>query len=140
MKEMQPPFSKAEWTVLIVDDNPDEVKIAARALSKIRKSMTVHTVSTGEGALEQLRCMETLPSVIFLDLKMPGMSGFDVLRSIRSDERLKGIRVIVVSNSSLESDRKESYAAGADWFLQKAFDIDEFSREIKSLLDCLMKD
>jgi two-component system response regulator len=138
-KNPQPTTSSSEWTVLVVDDNPDEVEITGRALSKIRQDLKVQAISTGEAALERLRTMEKLPSVVVLDLKMPGMSGFDVLRRMRSDERLKDIHVIVVTNSALESDRKESYAAGADFFLQKAFDLNQFSREMKPLLDRLLK-
>ena len=124
-----------ECAILIVDDNPDELEITGRALSKIRQGVTVLTASSGEEALELLRGMIELPSLVFLDLKMPGMSGFDLLRKVRSDERLKKVRIIVVTNSALEADRRESYAAGADWFLQKAFDLGEFSRELKPLLD-----
>jgi two-component system response regulator len=121
--------------ILIVDDNPDEVEITMRVLSKIGKCMNLQIASTGEAALEMLRAGDQMPSVVLLDLKMPGMSGLDTVRRIREDKRLKDIRVIVISNSSLETDKKESYAAGADYFLQKSVDIDQFSRDIEASLE-----
>ena len=66
----------------------------------------VEAATGGEEALKHLRGGVTLPALILLDLKMPGMSGFDVLREIRADERLKPVPVIVVTSSSLESDRQ----------------------------------
>ncbi len=121
--------------ILIVDDNPDETEIAVRVLSRLGKDLDLQTASTGEAALDILRDPARLPCVILLDLKMPGMSGIDTLRRIRKDNRLRDIRVIIVTNSSLENDRKESYAAGADYFLHKAFDMDQFSRDIKASLE-----
>lgn len=67
---------------------------------------------------------------------MPGMNGIKTLRLLRSDERLKKLPVIIVTNSTLESDRQEAYEAGADGFIHKSFDMDQFSQEIKSLLKC----
>jgi DNA-binding response OmpR family regulator len=76
-----------------------------------------------------------LPSLILLDLKMPGMSGFDTLRIIRADKLMKHIPVIIVTSSSLEADKKMGYETGADGFLHKAFDIDQFERDLKSMLE-----
>ena len=78
--------------------------------------------------------------MILLDLKMPGMNGFDTLRIIRADERLKHIPVIIVTSSSLEADEKEGYEAGADGFLHKAFDIDQFAGDIEDILKRWLKD
>jgi two-component system response regulator len=121
--------------ILIVDDNPDEAEIAMRVLSKIGQCMNLQIASTGEAALEILRAGDQVPSVILLDLKMAGMSGLDTLRRIREDKRFKDIRVIVITNSSLETDKKESYAAGADYFLHKSCDIDQFTRDIEATLE-----
>ncbi len=139
-KNPQGAIHNSERAILIVDDNPDEIEITGRALSMILSGVKVKTASNGEEALELLKGMEDLPVVIFLDLKMPGMSGIDMLRRVRSDDRLKKVRVIVVTNSALEADRKESYAAGADWFLQKAFDLGQFSKELKPLLERWLKE
>lgn len=127
-------------TILIIDDNPDDVEITKRILAKMDRKLKVETVPRGEAALETLHSWITLPCVILLDLKMPGMSGFDTLRKIRADERLKHIHVIVVTSSSLEADEKESYEAGADSFIHKAFDIDLFESKIKSVVERCLKE
>lgn len=121
-------------TILIIDDNPDDIEITRIVLSKMGHEVKIEAALCGEAALERLRSGEELPSIILLDLKMSGMGGFDVLRQIRGDERLQHIPVIVVTSSSLESDEKKSYEAGANTFLHKAFDMDRFSRDIKHVL------
>ncbi|MCL5023400.1 MAG: response regulator [Nitrospirae bacterium] len=121
--------------ILIVDDDPDDTEMTKRVLSKSGFEVKVEAVLHGEAALELLRKEDDLPSLILLDLKMPGMGGIDTLRRIRADERLKNITVVILTNSLLEADKKESYDAGANGFLQKAFDIDRFGRDVLSALE-----
>ena len=127
-------------TILIIDDNLDDVEIAKRILARMGRKWDLETAPRGEVALELLHSGTDLPSLILLDLKMPGMSGFDVLHKIRADERMKHIPVILVTSSSLEADEKKGYEAGADAFLHKAFDIDRFSKDMKSLMDRFLID
>ena len=91
---------------------------------------------SGEAALKYLREGEELPALILLDLKMCGMSGIETLQEIRADARINKIPVVVVTSSSLESDEKEAYTAGANGYLHKALDLKQFSKDITSLLDC----
>jgi CheY-like chemotaxis protein len=127
------------YKVLVVDDDPDDLEITRRALAKIGCGVSCVTVRRGEDALALLRSAAELPSLILLDLKMPGMNGIDTLRRIRSDNRLKNIPVVIVTNSTLESDRKSALAAGANAFLHKAFDMDQFTMDIQGQLDRWMK-
>lgn len=122
-------------TILIIDDNLDDVEITKMTLARIAREIEVTTAPRGEAAFEFLRNGKTLPSLILLDLKMPGMSGFDTLRKIRADERLPHIPVIIFTSSSLETDERMGYEAGADGFLHKAFDMGRFERDIESILD-----
>lgn len=122
-------------TIMIVDDNPDDIEIARIALSKTGREIKVKTASRGEIALELLQEEDELPSLILLDLKMPGMSGINTLCQIRLDARFKAIPVVIVTSSTLESDEKQAYAAGADNFIHKAFDIEQFTNDIKNLLE-----
>ena len=121
-------------TVLLIDDDQAEVLIAKRVLSKIAPEIGVDTAFNGEDGLALLRCGRPLPALVLLDLKIPGLNGIDVLRRIRADENLKHLPVVIVTNSTLESDRQESLAAGADGYLHKAFDIKRFGRDIETLL------
>ncbi len=127
-------------TILIVDDNPDDIEITRIALEEAGRKETLAAALRGEAALDMLRVANgSLPSLILLDLKMPGMSGIDTLRQIRADEHLKHIPVIVVTSSSLEADEQEAYDAGADCFLHKAFDIDQFGNNLNYLLERFVK-
>jgi CheY-like chemotaxis protein len=122
-------------TILIIDDNPDDIEIAQLALARIDRGMKVATARSGEAALELLQSAKILPGLILLDLKMPGMGGFDTLRKIRAAERLQHLPVIIVTSSSLEADEKKGQETGADGFLHKAFDMDRFEKDLKSVLD-----
>ncbi len=122
-------------TILIVDDNPDDIEITRIVLGRMGRAFKVEEAPTGEAALTRLRDEKDLPSMILLDIKMPGMSGIDTLCQIRADKRLKAIPVIIVTSSSLESDEKQAYAAGADNFLHKAFDMEQFRNDIENILE-----
>lgn len=122
-------------TILIIDDSPDDIEIAQLAMTRIDRGLKVATALSGEAALKLLRSAKALPALILLDLKMPGMGGFDTLRKIRADERLQHLPVIIVTSSSLEADRQKGQETGADGFLHKAFDMDRFEKDLKSVLD-----
>lgn len=126
-------------TIMVIDDNQDEIEIMKRALIKTGRVHKIKTVLCGKTALELMRGKEITPVLIFLDLKMPGMSGIETVRQIRADACLKHIPVIMLTNSTLESDKKEALDAGADAFLHKAFDINQFCRDVKSALECWIK-
>ena len=128
-----------ERTILIVDDNPDDVEITRVVLAAADRQEKLAAVRSGEAALQLLRSGTGLPALILLDLKTPGMNGIDTLRQIRLDERLKHIPAIMVTASSSGADEKDAYEAGADGFLFKAFDLDEFGRNLNSLLERWLK-
>ncbi len=122
-------------TILIIDDSQDDVLITEMVLAKVGRDLATQSASSGEEGFAVLKDGKVNPALILLDLKMPGMGGIEFLRRIRSDEGLKHIPVVVVTHSSLDVDVKASYAAGADGFVQKAFDMDQFGREIQRALD-----
>lgn len=126
-------------TILVVDDNVDELEIMMRVLANSQCDMRVTSATRGETALEILRRGDIAPALILLDLKLPGMSGVDMLREIRSDARLKNIPVVICTNSALESDRREALEAGADIFLHKSFDINQFRTDIRGILECCLR-
>jgi CheY-like chemotaxis protein len=122
-------------TIMVVDDSQDDREITRRVLAKTGRDVLIREAECGEAALRLLQCKEELPSLILLDLKMTGMSGIDTLLRIRSDERHKRIPVIIVTNSTLEADRNASLQAGANGFVHKAFDIDQYRKDVQALLD-----
>jgi CheY-like chemotaxis protein len=124
-----------EQNILIIDDNDDDILLTTMVLKKIRSRLRVEAAVSGEAGLACLREKGPLPSLILLDLKMPGRDGLAVLRAIREDERLRGIPVVVVTHSDLESDREASFKCGADSFLNKSVDLGQFTRHMRNELE-----
>ena len=120
--------------VLIVDDSPDDIELATIAIQSTGERIFVDSAPDARTALTSLRAGKLLPSVILLDIKMPGMSGLDMLREMRADSRLKAIPVITVTSSALESEREKAFAAGANGFLHKSFSMNEFSGNLSIML------
>lgn len=110
--------------VLVVEDDANDVEVARRAFRRSGLDDRVAVVRDGEEALAHVHDGEPdrpLPRVVFLDLKLPGLNGWDVLRRLRSDERTQDLPVVIVSSSNRESDVRESYRVGANSFLVKRY-------------------
>jgi two-component system response regulator len=114
--------------VLLVEDNHDEVNVALRALDRAGIDQTVEVASDGLEALEALGLepdgsrTAPPPRVVFLDIKMPRVDGWEVLRRMRQDPRTAEVPVVVLSSSDRREDIERSYALGANSFLLKRFD------------------
>ena len=121
--------------ILIIDDSEDDVLLTQMVLTKIRENIKVEAAFSGVAGLAFLRGGDSLPTLILLDLKMPGMDGLNTLRAIRTDERLCRIPVVVLTHSDLESDREASYKSGANSFLNKSVDLDQFTEKIRNELE-----
>ena len=124
-----------EPTILIIDDSEDDLLLTKMVLTKIRGKIKVDAARDGEEGLALLRSGAELPALILLDLKMPRMGGLDVLHAIRADERLRHTPVIIVTHSDLESDKEASYKSGANSYLNKSVDLDQFMKHIRSELE-----
>lgn len=120
-------------SILIIDDNPDDILIAKRAISKYRTDCIIEEISSGTRAEERLR-HEQPPALILLDLKMPGIDGTEVLRFIRTREQIRYIPVVMLSSSNLVEDLKAAYDAGANGFLYKSPDLFEFTKTLTAAL------
>jgi len=127
--------------ILLAEDNPDDVQLTLRALKKSKIMNEVVVTHDGVEALEYLfgtgtyagRDTKILPQVFLLDLKMPRMDGLELLKRIRSDERTKFLPVVVLTTSSEDKDLVESYKLGANSFVRKPVDFDQFADAIKQL-------
>ena len=127
--------------ILLVEDNPDDVQLTLRALKKNNIMNTVVVASDGVEALDYLfgtgrfasRDMNVMPEVVLLDLKMPKMDGLDVLHRIRADERTKLLPVVILTTSSEDKDRVESYKLGANSYVRKPVDFNQFAEAVQQL-------
>lgn len=116
----------ADWTVLIVDDEPDNRVIAEKVLT-----FNGAKVSTAENGLLGLAALETLyPSFILLDLSMPEMDGWEMLKRLRADSRWSAIPVIALTAHAMLGDRERVMGAGFDGYIAKPFRLSTFMTEI----------
>jgi CheY-like chemotaxis protein len=120
--------------IFIIDDSPTDIELTTIALEATGREILVRSATDGKSALAMLRNGLGVPDLILLDLKMPGMSGIEVLREIRADDRLRDLPVVVVTSSALESDKTEAIAAGASDYIQKPLALDQFSKDLDSIL------
>ena len=127
--------------ILLVEDNPKDVELTKRALQKANVSNGIRVVEDGVEALKfffgedgKNGCKdEECPVVILLDLKLPKVSGLEVLRRLRSEEKTKRIPVVVLTSSNEEKDIIASYDLGANSFVRKPVKFAEFADAIKQL-------
>jgi CheY-like chemotaxis protein len=116
--------------VLVVDDEPDVLLLCRLNLQQ--RGHELLEASNGTTALELAR--ERHPEVIVLDLMLPGMNGYEVLESLKQDERTSDIPVLVLTAKSLRADRERSHGLGASGFLTKPFLPSELCEMVESLL------
>lgn len=126
--------------ILLVEDNDVDVKIASRAFAGSQYESRLHAVSDGEEALSFLLRTgryanldpETVfvPDLILLDINLPKMDGFAVLKLIKTDKRTNRIPVIMLTTSNNERDIDESYSLGAASYIQKSVSFEEFINQL----------
>ena len=129
------------FEILFVEDNPRDAELTLRALRKHNLADQIVHVSDGAEALDFLfergkykdHASGKLPRVIFLDLKLPKLSGLEVLRVIKQDQRLYAIPVVIVTSSSEDPDIKSAYELGANSYVIKPVEFDAFSEAMSSL-------
>ncbi len=123
--------------VLVVDDNPDDADLTLRALRKAGMGRHLRWAEGGAAALNLLQAAgvpgsapHSLPRLILLDLKMPGMDGLEVLQSIKSLTALQRIPVVMLTTSSEPADIDRAYALGANSFLVKPVELRQLEAQV----------
>ncbi len=126
--------------ILLVEDNRYDVELTLKALAEYNIANEVVVAGDGAEALDYLYRRETFakrreenPAVILLDLKLPKIDGIEVLRTVKSDEKLKIIPVVVLTSSREERDLVESYRLGVNAYVVKPIAIHEFASAVKGL-------
>jgi CheY-like chemotaxis protein len=127
--------------ILLVEDNPDDEALTLRALKKNNIANEVVVARDGVEALDYLfgtgahagRDMNVMPQVILLDLKLPKIDGFEVLRRLRADERTKLLPVVILTTSNEEKDRLNGYGLGANSFVRKPVEFGQFIEGVRQL-------
>jgi two-component system response regulator len=127
--------------ILLVEDNQADVELTLRALRKANLANPIHVVADGAAALDYLfgtgqdegRSKPHHPRVVILDLKLPKVSGLEVLRRIKADSATKTIPVVVLSSSREAPDVKEAYALGVNSYIVKPVDFEKFVEAVGTL-------
>ena len=127
--------------ILLVEDNPDDEALTLRALQKNNIRNDVVVAHDGVEALDYLfgtgshagRDVHLVPQVVLLDLKLPKMDGLEVLRRLRADERTKLLPVVILTSSNEEQDRLKGYDLGANSYVRKPVDFNQFIEAVRQL-------
>lgn len=127
--------------ILLVEDNADDEALTLRALNKSKIANTIVVVRDGAEALDYLFCRGTyadrdpqeLPQVILLDLKLPKIDGLEVLRQLRAEPRTHMLPVVVLTSSKEEQDLVNAYSRGANSYVRKPVDFNQFVEAIRQL-------
>ena len=130
-------------TILLADDNPDDVYLVKAAFTRAGYDFPILAVPNGEEAIEYFmgvgqyadRNIYPIPALLLLDLKMPGIDGFEVLRAVRSQSGWKAVPIIVLTNSCQGSDINQGYKLGANSFLTKPDDFTHYVDAIKQVVN-----
>lgn len=128
-------------TILLVEDNQDDVKLTLHAFNKCGIVNQVVVVNDGAAALDYLagmgayagRDVSDRPAVVLLDLKLPKLDGLEVLRRLRGDPVSRLQPVVVMTSSKEEQDVIASYEFGANSFIRKPVDFDQFNEAVRHL-------
>jgi two-component system, response regulator len=127
--------------ILLVEDSPQDLELALRALTKAHLSNRIEVARDGAEALDFIFCegahadrkIENCPKVILLDLKLPKVDGLEVLKRIKGDERTKTIPVVALTSSQEQSDVMASYRLGVNSYIVKPVNFEGFARAVQDL-------
>lgn len=130
-----------EKIILLVEDNEDDAKLTELALKANNIANELVVIDDGEEALEYIfcggkysnRCISQMPAVILLDIKLPKISGLQILERIKADKRTSKIPIVLLTSSTEEKDMLKGYENGCNSYICKPVDFEQFSEVVKNL-------
>src|SRR5579863_8414595 len=134
-------MNSGELDILLVEDNQDDMDLALHALKREQLANHIFVARDGEEALDFLFCRGAFaersfdhpPKLVLLDLKLPKVDGMEVLKQLKTDPRTKTIPVVMMTSSREERDLVASYNLGANSYIQKPVDFDQFRETVKNV-------
>jgi CheY-like chemotaxis protein len=126
--------------ILLVEDNPGDVRLTREALKDAKVANTLHVVEDGAAALDYLYrrgqyAHAVRPHLVLLDLNLPKKNGREVLAEVKSDDRLKAIPVVILTTSQAEEDVLRAYNLHANCYITKPVDFTQFTNIVKTIED-----
>jgi two-component system, response regulator len=130
-----------EKVILLVEDNPDDIALTLRAFKKSNIQNKVISIEDGQEALDYFLCKgrfegkdpQDLPSVVLLDINLPKVNGFEVLKAIRENKSTKLLPVVILTSSKEEQDITTGYSLGANSYIRKPVDSNNFFEAVQTL-------
>ncbi len=134
-------MTQRQIEILLVEDNKDDVELTLHALRKENLANNIHVARDGEEALQFLFCngahadrtFDHPPKLVLLDLKLPKVDGMEVLKRLKGDSRTCTIPVVILTSSKEERDLIQGYGLGANSYIQKPVDFDQFRNTVKNV-------
>jgi len=134
-------MSENRVRILLVEDNPNDAELALDALRENKLGNHIEVVRDGAEALDFIFCqgayatrsMDQLPQLILLDLKLPKVTGLEVLKRIRADPRTQATPVVMLTSSREERDIAESYQLGINSYIVKPVDFEQFTAAVRQI-------
>jgi len=127
--------------ILLVEDDPDHVELILRALEEEHTAVDVYVVKDGQEALDYMyrrgkygqENERSTPRLVLLDLRLPKLDGFEVLRRLKTDPKFKPIPVVILTTSLREDEVMKGYAEGANSYVTKPVEFDDFIQKVKDI-------
>lgn len=127
-------------SILLVEDSEDDIELTRRALKKNRLTNPLIIARDGQEALDYLLgggddrpATKELPAIILLDLQLPKVNGLDVLRKLRAAKRTSLLPIVILTSSKEERDLVDGYSSGANSYIRKPVDFDQFIEAVRQL-------
>ena len=125
---------KNKLVIFYADDDADDRAIFSEAVAEMNYDLVLNIHDSGDKLLDALKNSPPTPSVVFIDLNMPGKNGYEVLKEIRTANKLKDLPVIVLSTSSDEQTKESSFKSGANYYFTKPTEYSALKQSISEAL------
>ncbi len=134
-------MNSEDLDILLVEDSQDDLDLALHTLKREKLANSIKVARDGEEALDFIFCrgafarrtFEHPPRLVLLDLKLPKVDGMEVLKQVKSDPRTRTIPIVIMTSSKEERDLVASYHLGANSYIQKPVDFDQFRQTVKTV-------